>query len=48
MKQIIIMAAMIGLGIAIFNLIAGSESDSIKSIMGEVWEEEIKMRTSFP
>lgn len=48
MKQIIILAAMVGLGIVIFNLIAGSDNDSIKSYMEGVWEEEITVRTRIP
>lgn len=48
MKQLIVMMAMIVLGIAIFNLIAGGDDSSIVSVIKGVWEQEIQMRTSSP
>lgn len=48
MKQLIVMAALIVLGIALFNLIAGEDESSIMSIMKDVWEQEIQMRTNSP
>jgi len=48
MKQLIVMAALIVLGIALFNLIAGEDESSIISIMKGVWEQEIQMRTNSP
>lgn len=47
-KQIIIMAAMIALGIAIFRLIAGGDDSSVLSVMKGVWEQEIEMWTNSP
>lgn len=48
MKQIIIMAAMVVLGVAIFRLVAGSDQNTIISVMKGVWENEVVIRTSFP
>ncbi len=48
MKQIIIMAAMIALGIAIFRLIAGGDDGSILGVMKGVWEQEIEMWADSP
>jgi hypothetical protein len=47
-KQLIVMLAMVMLGIAIFNLIAGEDDSSIISVMKGVWAQEIQMRTSSP
>jgi hypothetical protein len=48
LKQIIVMGATIALGIAIFRLIAGSDEDSVMSLMKIFWEKEILIRTEFP
>jgi hypothetical protein len=41
MKQFIILAAMIILGLAIFDMIAGPDEDSILSTVRTQWEQEI-------
>lgn len=48
MKQLIVMVAMILLGISIFNLIAGPSEGSIRSSVGQLWQQEIEMRTMEP
>lgn len=45
MKQLIIMAASIMLGLTLFNLIAGSSDDSVYNLVKGVWQSEITMRT---
>ncbi len=47
MKQIIVLTAMVALGLALFNMIAG-DGDSVKSHMKDVFETEIEMRTNYP
>lgn len=44
MKQLIVMAASIMLGLYIFNIIAGGQDESIFSIVKEVWTHEIEAR----
>ena len=48
MKQFIILAAMIGLGTAIFHLIAGPSDSSILHLLGTVWGNEIEARSTLP
>jgi hypothetical protein len=48
MKQLIVMVAMIGLGLILFNLIAGDEDGSLISVMSNVWEQEIEHRKRIP
>ena len=48
MKQMIIMLAMLLLGIAIYNLIAGEGQGSLLHTMGGIWQEEIRIRSSYP
>ncbi|MBO5667238.1 MAG: hypothetical protein J6S45_07310 [Firmicutes bacterium] len=48
MKQLIIMVATILLGISIFQMIAGPSEDSIRSSVGQLWQQEIEMRTMEP
>lgn len=48
MKQIIVMAAMIMLGIAIYQLIAGSGNGSIMESVAGLWQQEIQLRSSNP
>lgn len=48
MKQVIVMLAMILLGIAIFQIVAGEDEDSVLSTMKGVWQQEIQVRTTHP
>ncbi len=48
MKQAIIMVAMVALGVTIFKLIAGGGEGTVISVIKDVWEHEIEMRTGFP
>jgi hypothetical protein len=48
MKQFIILVAMLALGLAIYNMIAGPGEDSILSAMRGVWADEIDLRTREP
>ena len=48
MKQFMILAAMIGLGTVIFNLIAGPADNSILHLLGDVWGNEIEARSTLP
>ncbi len=48
MKQFIVLCSTILLGVAIFNMIAGPDSDSVMSTVGEVWEQGIQVRTDSP
>ena len=48
MKQLIVMAATILLGLAVFQMIAGPSEDSIFSSVGQLWQQEIDMRTAEP
>lgn len=43
MKQMLVLIAMIGLGILLFQLIAGPD-DSIITALGESWQEELSVR----
>ena len=45
MKQMIILAATIMLGVFLFNLIAGPDESSIYSEVKSVWQQEIDART---
>lgn len=45
MKQMIILAAMIMLGVFLFGLIAGPDEGSIYSEVKNVWQQEISART---
>ena len=45
MKQMIILAATIMLGVFLFNLIAGPDEESIYSEVKNVWQHEIGART---
>ena len=44
MKQFIVLTASILLGVFLFNLIAGSGSDSVYSEVKTVWEKELEAR----
>lgn len=48
MKQLIVLLAMIVLGIAIFNFIAGNGDDSIKTTAGDVFRQEIERQNTYP
>ena len=48
MKQLLIMVAMVALGIAIYNLITGPSDDSIKSVVEDVWKQQVVIRTDQP
>ena len=45
MKDLIVLIAMIVLGVAIFNLIAGPDDNSIKSTLNDVWQQELQLKT---
>jgi hypothetical protein len=48
MKQIIILCATMLLGVVIFNLVAGSQQDSVMNTVKSVWEKEIDMQKKYP
>lgn len=48
MKQWIVLAAMVGLGVVLFQLIAGDSDTSILHHLGLLWEEEIAQRSAMP
>ena len=48
MKQFIVLIAMIMLGIAIYEIIAGPGAGSIFHTVKEVWQQEIQIRTPTP
>lgn len=48
MKQVIVMMATILLGVSIFHLIMGPQSDSVFSTVQGVWKQEIEIRTQSP
>jgi hypothetical protein len=48
MKQLIVMAATVALGIVLFQLFAGDTDDSILSVLKNVWEQEIAIRSGHP
>ncbi|MCF0150504.1 MAG: hypothetical protein HUJ80_03745 [Firmicutes bacterium] len=45
MKQLIVMTASILLGIALFQLIAGPGPGSIYHTAGQLWQQELQLRT---
>lgn len=47
MKQFIVLVAMIALGVFIYAIIAGPGDNTIKSGLGQSWEECIKMRSNY-
>jgi hypothetical protein len=47
-KQFIVLCGTIILGVAIYNLIAGPEDGSVISMVSEVWERGIRVRTDTP
>ncbi|MFW5678004.1 MAG: hypothetical protein ACOCNL_17395 [Acetivibrio ethanolgignens] len=48
MKQYMVLAAMIVLGIYIFNTVAGPGSDSINSSLKYMWQQGLEIRTYTP
>lgn len=47
MKQMIVMTSLIGLGLLLFQLIAGP-GDSIRGELGQLWQAEIAARQTLP
>ena len=45
MKQLIILIASILLGVALFNMIAGDSPKSTKSVLKNVWQQEMQVKT---
>ena len=45
MKELIVLVASIMLGLFLFNLIAGEGDDSMYSVVKDVWNREIRVRT---
>jgi hypothetical protein len=48
MKQFIVLIAMLALGLAIYNLIAGPDEGSMLSAVKGIWADEIELRTREP
>jgi hypothetical protein len=48
MKQFIVLIAMLGLGLAIYGMIASPEEYSLLSSVKGVWANEIELRTREP
>ncbi len=48
MKQLIVMAATVVLGVYLFGLVAGPQEGSINSSVRQLWQEEIALRTAEP
>jgi hypothetical protein len=48
LKQFIVLMAMVGLGMFIYQLVAGPGESSIFSGMGRCWEEMVGLRSQFP
>jgi len=48
MKQFIVLCSTIILGMTIFNMIMGPDSNSVVSTVSEVWEQGIQIRTETP
>ncbi|MGN0710299.1 MAG: hypothetical protein ACI4LO_00965 [Anaerovoracaceae bacterium] len=48
MKQYMVLAAMIVLGIYIFNTVAGPDDDSINSSLKYMWQQGLEIRTYTP
>jgi len=46
MKQFIVLAAMIILGLAMYNMISGTDEDSILSSVKKQWAREIELRSA--
>ena len=48
MKQLIVMAAMIGLGLFIYGVICGPSDDSVMGSLRDLWRQGIAVRTYSP
>ena len=48
MKQYIVLMSLIALGVYIFEIIAGDGSDSIYSLLGELWQQGMEIRSYNP
>ena len=48
MKQFIVLCSTIILGVAIYNMIAGPGDTSVISVVSEVWQQGIQVRTNTP
>jgi hypothetical protein len=48
MKQFIILIAMVGLGLVIYGMIAGSDGNSVFSSVKVIWADEIELRAREP
>lgn len=48
MKQFIVLAATVALGIFIYNVIAGPEPDSIMSTLSGLWVKGVEIRSYTP
>ena len=48
MKQLIVMAAMIALGLFIYGVIAGPGDNSVMASLSDVWRQGISVRTYSP
>ena len=48
MKQFIVLCSTIILGIAIYNMIIGPDSDSVINTVSEVWKQGVQVRTNTP
>lgn len=48
MKQYMVLMSMVVLGVYIFDLIAGGDSDSMSSCMQAMWQNGVEMRTYTP
>lgn len=48
MKQYLVLAGMIVLGIYIFNTVAGSDSGSVSTALQQLWQQGLEIRTYTP
>lgn len=48
MKQMIVLAATVALGVYLFRLIAGEQDDSLLGILQHAWQSELAVRTTGP
>lgn len=48
MKQLIVMLAMVVLGLAIAQLVAGDQDGSVINMVKDVWQQEIQDRSGTP
>jgi hypothetical protein len=48
MKQFIVLIATVGLGLAIYGMVAGPDEHSMLSSVKSIWADEIELRTREP